>query len=74
MATEIVGFYDGYRTLSPVFIQPLLDLNGVPHAYDKIMRFDKNPSLSKIPDLPLPLMGIDVSGKTPLNLYFYLNA
>lgn len=68
---QVSTVYSGYYELKPVYIQPLVNVDNIPVAYGEIMRFTKNPQINKMPTLPLPYMGIDVSGKIPLWIYFY---
>ncbi|WP_160148478.1 hypothetical protein [[Leptolyngbya] sp. PCC 7376] len=62
LTNSVTGFYDGYRTVAPVFLQPLIDLNGVITAYGSIYRANKNPMLFAAPQTPLPIVGLDISG------------
>jgi hypothetical protein len=72
MSFDPVDFYDGYRRLSPIYLQPLITLDNVPTALGKTFRVDKNPTLVDFRGIDFAVVtGLDVSGKMPMHLFFY---
>ena len=57
-----VSYFDGYKTIAPIFIQPVVDIKGVNVAYDRTYRVNKNPSIIDTRDIPFPVKALDVSG------------
>ncbi|AFY38658.1 hypothetical protein Lepto7376_2376 [[Leptolyngbya] sp. PCC 7376] len=69
-----VSHFDGYKTIAPIFIQPVVDIGGINVAYDKTYRVNKNPSIIDLRDVSLPITALDISGARSSIITLYQSA